>query len=181
MSLAGLCSPVYTRALDAMLRDTISPNVLRAGVKFNVIPGLAELEVDLRRLPGTSESDAEALIRDRLGPELAAVTDIELVIGTDAVVADPDGPDGMYPVLAAAVRAHDPGGMPLPVMSPFATDAKHLLLVDTPSFGFSPLRQPEGETYLDRYHGIDERVSIDGLRWGLPVMYEAVRRFCGAS
>lgn len=181
MSLAGLCSPVYARALDAMLRDTISPNVLRAGVKFNVIPGLAELEVDLRRLPGTSESDAEALIRDRLGPELAAVTDIELVIGTDAVVADPDGPDGMYPVLAAAVRAHDPGGMPLPVMSPFATDAKHLLLVDTPSFGFSPLRQPEGETYLDRYHGIDERVSIDGLRWGLPVMYEAVRRFCGAS
>jgi acetylornithine deacetylase/succinyl-diaminopimelate desuccinylase-like protein len=101
------------------------------------------------------------------------------VIGTDAVVADPDGPDGLYPVLAAAVVAHDPEGIPLPVMSPFATDAKHLLLVDTPSFGFSPMRQPEGETYVDRYHAVDERVSIAGLRWGLPVLYDAVRRFCG--
>lgn len=181
MALDGICSPVYARALDAMLRDTISPNVLHAGVKFNVIPGRAELEIDMRRLPGTAEEDAEAFIRERLGPALAGVTDIELVIGTDAVVADTDAPDGLYPVLADAIRAHDPDGVPLPVMGPFATDAKHLLLVDTPSFGFSPLRQPAGETYLDRYHGIDERVSIEGLRWGLPVMYDAVRRFCGAA
>jgi len=47
-----------------------------------------------------------------------------------------------------------------------------------PAYGFSPLRQPPGETYLDRYHGVDERVSIDGLRWGLPVLYDVVRR-CG--
>jgi acetylornithine deacetylase/succinyl-diaminopimelate desuccinylase-like protein len=64
-------------------------------------------------------------------------------------------------------------------MAPFSTDAKHLLGLGVPTFGFSPLRQPADETYLDRYHGIDERVSLDGLRWGLPVLYDAVRRFCG--
>jgi acetylornithine deacetylase/succinyl-diaminopimelate desuccinylase-like protein len=177
--LAGLLSPVYGRALDAMLRDTLSTNVLHAGVKYNVIPGTAVLEIDCRRLPGTSEPDMEARIIDRLGPELAAVTDVELVIATDAVVADYEDPNGLYPVLAAVIRDHDPDGVPLPVMAPFGTDAKHLLGLGVPTFGFSPLRQPPGETYLDRYHGVDERVSLDGLRWGLPVLYDAVRRFCG--
>jgi acetylornithine deacetylase/succinyl-diaminopimelate desuccinylase-like protein len=46
------------------------------------------------------------------------------------------------------------------------------------TFGFSPMRQPPDETYLERWHGVDERVSLDGLRWGLPVLYDAVRRFC---
>ena len=38
--------------------------------------------------------------------------------------------------------------------------------------------QPPEETHIERWHGVDERVSIDGLRWGLPVLYDAVRRFC---
>jgi acetylornithine deacetylase/succinyl-diaminopimelate desuccinylase-like protein len=177
--LAGLLSPVYGRALDAMLRDTLSTNVLHAGVKYNVIPGTAVLEIDCRRLPGTSEEELEARIIERLGPALAAVTTLELIIASDAVVAEFDDPGGLYPVLAAAIRDHDPDGVPLPVMAPFGTDAKHLQGLGVPTFGFSPLRQPPGETYLDRYHGVDERVSIDGLRWGLPVLYDAVRRFCG--
>ena len=178
-ALEAVCSPVYARALDAMLRDTLSTNVLHAGVKYNVIPGVATLEIDCRRLPGSSEPDMEARIIERLGPELAAVTEIELIIASEAVVAEFDDPAGLYPVLEAAIRAADPDGVPLPVMAPFSTDAKHLLGLGVPTFGFSPLRQPPGETYLDRYHGIDERVSIDGLRWGLPVLYDAVRRFCG--
>jgi acetylornithine deacetylase/succinyl-diaminopimelate desuccinylase-like protein len=177
--LAGLLSPVYGRALDAMLRDTLSTNVLHAGVKYNVIPGTAILEIDCRRLPGTTEAELEARIVERLGPELAAVTDIELIIAADAVVAPYDDPNGLYPVLEAVIRDHDADGVPLPVMAPFGTDAKHLQQLGVPVFGFSPLRQPPGETYLDRYHGIDERVSLEGLRWGLPVLYDAVRRFCG--
>ena len=178
-ALEQVCSPVYARALDAMLRDTTTTNVLHAGVKYNVIPGLAVLEIDCRRLPGTTEPEMEARIRERLGPELAAVTDIELIIGTDAVVATYDDPDGLYPILESVVRDHDPDGVPLPVMAPFSTDAKHLVDLGVPTFGFSPLRQPPGETLLDRYHGVDERVSLEGLRWGLPVLYDAVRRFCG--
>ena len=179
VALSAVCSPVYARALDAMLRDTISANVVRAGVKFNVIPGEAVVEVDARRLPGTSEPAMEARIRERLGPELAAVTEIELVIASEAVVSTFDDPAGLFPMLVDVIRAHDPYGVPLPAMAPYSTDAKHLLELGVPVFGFSPLRQPPEETYLDRWHGVDERVSIDGLRWGLPVLYDAVRRFCG--
>jgi acetylornithine deacetylase/succinyl-diaminopimelate desuccinylase-like protein len=177
-ALDALCSPVYTRALDAMLRDTLSANVLHAGVKYNVIPGRAELEVDCRRLPGTTEADIRAQIVRSLGPELAAVTDIELIIDSEPLVQPYEDPDGLYPILAAAIRDHDPEAIPVPAMAPFGTDAKHLEQLGIPVYGFSPLRQPPGETYLDRYHGIDERVSLDGLRWGLPVLYDAVRRFC---
>jgi acetylornithine deacetylase/succinyl-diaminopimelate desuccinylase-like protein len=178
-TLPDVCLPIYARALDAMLRDTLSTNVVRAGVKFNVIPGEAILELDGRRLPGTTEPEMEASIRARLGPELAAVTDVELVIESDAVVADYRAEDGLYPVLAAVIREHDPDGVPLPAMAPYSTDAKHLLELGVPTFGFSPLRQPPDETYLERWHGVDERVALEGLRWGLPVLYDAVRRFCG--
>jgi acetylornithine deacetylase/succinyl-diaminopimelate desuccinylase-like protein len=176
--LAAVCLPVYARVLDALLRDTVSPNVVHGGVKFNVIPGEASLELDVRRLPGSDEVAFEDTIRQLLGPELAAVTDIELVIASDPLVAPYEDPRGLYPVLAETVRAHDPEGTPLPIMAPFGTDAKHLLGLGVPVFGFSPLRQPPEETYLERWHGVDERVSIDGIRWGLPVLYDAVRRFC---
>jgi len=64
-TLDQVCLPIYGRALDAMLRDTISPNVVHAGVKFNVIPGEAVLEIDVRRLPGSGEPEMEATIRRR--------------------------------------------------------------------------------------------------------------------
>ncbi|HEX3264361.1 MAG TPA: M20/M25/M40 family metallo-hydrolase [Candidatus Limnocylindrales bacterium] len=177
-ALEGVCLPVYTRVLDAMLRDTLSPNVLHGGVKFNVIPGTATLELDVRRLPGTSEDDMVARIRERLGPELSAVTDIEALISSEPLVHPYEDSGGLFPILEAVIRDHDPHGIPVPAMAPFGTDAKHLRDLGVPTFGFSPLRQPPGETYIERWHGIDERVSIDGLRWGLPVLYDAVRRFC---
>ncbi|MBI2777025.1 MAG: M20/M25/M40 family metallo-hydrolase [Chloroflexi bacterium] len=171
------CAPVYARAARALVRDTISPNVIHAGVKYNVIPGEAVIELDCRHLPGTDEPAIRADIEARLGPELLAACRIELVTTAPPVVADHESP--LYEILAQAIRDHDPDGVPLPVMAPFATDAKHLLRLGVPAYGFSPLRLEATETYLDRYHGVDERVSLEGLRWGLPVLWDAVLRFCG--
>jgi acetylornithine deacetylase/succinyl-diaminopimelate desuccinylase-like protein len=175
VALGGDCSPVYARAARAVVRDTISPNVFHAGVKYNVIPGEATIELDCRRLPGTDEPSLRRRIEDALGPELLARTSIELLIDAPGVEAPTTGE--LYPILASAITAADPDGIPLPVLVPYATDAKHLMALDVPAYGFSPLQQDD--SYFDRWHGIDERVSIDGLRWGLPVLYDAIRRFCG--
>ena len=172
-----LCTPVYARAARALVRDTISPNVVHAGVKYNVIPGEAWLELDCRFLPGMDEPAMRAEVLARLGPELRAACDIELVAAAPPVVASTDSE--LYRVLVRAVIDHDAEGTPLPVMAPFATDAKHLARIGVPAYGFSPLRLAPQEAYLERYHGVDERVSLDALRWGLPVLYDAVRRFCG--
>jgi len=67
----------------------------------------------------------------------------------------------------------------VPTMAPFATDAKHTQKVGTPTYGFSPLRLHPDDRFLELFHGVDERVSLDGLRFGLPVLYDVVRMFCG--
>lgn len=176
-ALDGLCDPMARRVIRALLRDTVSPNVIHAGVKYNVIPGEATIEIDCRVLPGTSEEEMEAAVVARIGPDLAAHCEVELVIFGEPVDAPADS--ALYEVLAVTVRDHDPGGVPLPFMVPFATDAKHLARLGVPAYGFSPLMLDPEEHFLDRFHGVDERVGLDALRWGLPVLYDAVRRFCG--
>src|SRR6185437_14667918 len=80
VALEAACDPMYARALAALLRDTISPDVVHAGIKYNVIPGEAVVEVDCRILPGTDEPAMRAAIVDRLGPALAEVCAIELIV-----------------------------------------------------------------------------------------------------
>jgi acetylornithine deacetylase/succinyl-diaminopimelate desuccinylase-like protein len=175
-ALAIACDPMYARALRALLRDTVSPDVVHAGIKYNVIPGDAVVEVDCRVLPGTSEPDMRAELVSRLGPDLAAACEIDLIVFGAPVESPAEGP--LYDLLVSTIRDHDPDGIPLPVMAPFATDAKHTASVGTPTYGFSPLRLDPDERFLERFHGVDERVSIEALRWGLPVLYDVVRRFC---
>ena len=85
----------------------------------------------------------------------------------------------LWDLLGATLRDHDPEAIPVPVMAPFATDAKATVVLGTPTYGFSPLRLEPDERYLERYHGVDERIGLDALRFGLPVLYDVVRRFCG--
>jgi acetylornithine deacetylase/succinyl-diaminopimelate desuccinylase-like protein len=175
--LDALCDPMYARAARALLRDTMSPDVIHAGFKYNVIPGEAEVVVDCRLLPDTTEPVMREEIVRRLGPELAAVCEIELVIFGPPVESTIDSP--LYALLEDTVRDHDPEGVPLPGMPPFATDAKHLARLGVPTYGFSPLKLEPDERFLERFHGVDERVGLDALRWGLPVLYDVTRRFCG--
>jgi acetylornithine deacetylase/succinyl-diaminopimelate desuccinylase-like protein len=163
--------------LRALVRDTISPDVVHSGIKFNVIPGEAVVDIDCRVLPGMTEADMRAVVEERLGPELLAVCEIEHLIFGPAAESPADHP--LFELLCATVREHDPDGVPVPVMVPFATDAKHTARLGVPTYGFSPLLLEPGERFLERFHGVDERVGIDALRWGLPVLYDVVRRFCG--
>ncbi|HEY4752742.1 MAG TPA: M20/M25/M40 family metallo-hydrolase, partial [Candidatus Limnocylindrales bacterium] len=175
-AVSRLCDDMYARATRALLRDTISPGVVHAGIKYNVIPGEAVIEIDCRTLPGTTEGDMREEVIARLG-DLAPHCDVEHTIGAPPVEWPASG--DLYELLCDTILAHDPEGVPVPVMAPFATDAKWTVLLGTPTYGFSPLRNEPGERFLERYHGQDERVGIEALRWGLPVLYDVVCRFCG--
>lgn len=175
-ALRALCDPMYARAIRALLRDTISPDVIRTGIKYNVIPGEATIEIDCRTLPGTTEGDIRDEVLSRLG-DLAPRCTVEHTIGAIPVEAPAEGE--LYDLLAATIRAHDPEGIPVPVMTPFATDGKHLVRLGVPAYGFSPLRLDPDERFLERFHGVDERVGLEALRWGLPVLYDVVATYCG--
>ncbi len=176
-AMAAGCDPMYARALDALLRDTISPDVIHAGIKYNVIPGDAVVEVDCRILPGTTEPQMRATLVERLGPDLAGACEIELFVFGPPVEAPADGT--LFDLLVSTIVAHDPEAVPLPTMVPFATDAKQTQRLGVPTYGFSPLMLDPDERFLERFHGVDERVSVEALRWGLPVLYDVVCRFCG--
>ena len=176
-ALDAICDATSARVVRALLRDTVSPNIVHAGVKYNVIPGEATIELDCRLLPGTTEEDMRETVLGRLG-DLEAHVDVDLVIHAPPVAAPAEGP--LYDILARTVVDHDPAGIPLPFMVPFATDAKHTAVLGVPTYGFSPLRLAPDEPFLERFHGVNERVGVDALTWGLPVLYDAVRRFCGA-
>jgi acetylornithine deacetylase/succinyl-diaminopimelate desuccinylase-like protein len=171
-----LCDPMYARALRALIRDTLSPNVMVAGVKYNVIPGDATIDVDCRILPGTSEADIREEVEARIGAELLPACRIERLAWGEPVESPADGP--FWDTLVATLKDHDPEAIPLPVMAPFATDAKATAMVGTPTYGYSPFRLEPEERFLERFHGVDERISLDALRFGLPVLYDVVRRFC---
>jgi len=176
-SAGGLCDPMIARVVSALLRDTMSPNVVRAGVKYNVIPGEATIELDVRQLPGTTEPDITDEIHRRIGEELWGATDVEVVVSGEPVEESPD--TDLYRIMATTLRDHDPEAIPVPAMAPFSTDAKSTSLrLGVPTYGFSPLRMAPGEQFLERFHGVDERVSLEALRFGLPVLYDVVRRFC---
>ncbi len=176
-AIDAVCDPMYARALRALIRDTLSPDIITAGVKYNVIPGDAVIEVDCRLLPGTTEPAMRAEVERRIGPELLAACRIERLAWGEPVEAPAEGP--LWDELVRTLREHDPDAIPLPVMAPFATDAKATAMVGTPTYGFSPLRLDPDERFLERFHGVDERVSLDALRFGLPVLYDVTRRFCG--
>jgi acetylornithine deacetylase/succinyl-diaminopimelate desuccinylase-like protein len=168
--------PVLARTISAMIHDTVSVGIVAAGVKYNVIPGTASIEIDCRTLPGTDEPAMLAELRWRIGEELWARIEVECEQVGPAVSAPLDGP--LYPLLEQVLRDHDAGAVPLPFLAPFATDAKHLARIGVPTYGFSPLRLAGNDGLLNLMHADDERVGVEALRFGLPVLWDAVSRFC---
>ncbi len=176
-AIRSLCDPMYARAIRALLRDSISPDVIHAGIKYNIIPGDAVIEIDCRTLPGTTTDDMREEVLARLG-DLAEHCTIEHTNSAPPVEAPASGE--LYETLVGMIRAHDPDAIPIPVMAPFATDAKSSsVLLGVPTYGFTPLRLAPDERFLERFHGVDERVGLEALRWGLPVLYDVVAGFCG--
>ncbi|HKQ67934.1 MAG TPA: M20/M25/M40 family metallo-hydrolase [Polyangiaceae bacterium] len=173
----ALRDPSLRRTFSTYLSNTASPTVVRAGNKTNVIPGAASFEIDGRTLPGQSDEDFLREVRRHVGEEAA----IEVLATQPPVVTPVDTP--MYRCLADVIRAHDPVGIPIPMIIPGFTDAKAWSRLGTKYYGFSPVRfaAEDGISFSALYHGKDERIPEAGLAWGLATLYDAVVRFAGAS
>jgi acetylornithine deacetylase/succinyl-diaminopimelate desuccinylase-like protein len=157
----------------AMLSNTASPTVLRAGSKINVIPGEAEVEIDGRTLPTQSAADLIAEIKKVIEDDC----EIEILRDMPPVVNDPSTP--LYALLCDVIRQHHPGAVPVPYLMPGFTDAKQWSRLGTQCYGFMPVQFPDdGTRFGDLFHGHDERIPVAGLQWGVNVLYDAVKRFC---
>ena len=151
------------KIIENTVRNSTTPTVLSAGYKVNVIPGVASALVDTRVLPGTE--DALLAEIDRIiGPGVRR----EFVQRQQAVQAPVDTP--WFDAMAAALRANDPEGVVVPFCMGGGTDAKAFARLGIDCFGFAPLFIPDGHDHKLMAHGVDERVPVEGLRFGVNVL-----------
>lgn len=154
--------------VEPTVRNSANPTMLEAGYKINVIPGHATAYVDGRFLPGGEEEFRDTL--DRLtGPDV----DWEFHHNEVALQAPVDTPT--YAKLRAAVEKFAPEGHVVPYCMSGGTDAKQFSRLGITGYGFSPLRLPPGFDYQALFHGVDERVPVDALHFGVRVLDHYLR------
>ncbi|MGW2644420.1 M20/M25/M40 family metallo-hydrolase [Streptomyces sp. NPDC001393] len=158
------------KLIGATLSNTANPTQLNAGYKVNVIPGEATAHIDGRFLPGYEEEFLGDLDR-LLGPHVRR----EDVHADKAVETTFDG--ALVEAMQSALLAEDPAAKAIPYMLSGGTDAKSFDDLGIRGFGFAPLKLPPELDFAGMFHGVDERVPVDGLRFGVRVL----DRFIDAS
>ncbi|MGI5453355.1 M20/M25/M40 family metallo-hydrolase [Streptomyces sp. CA-249302] len=158
------------KLIGATLSNTANPTQLGAGYKVNVIPGEATAHVDGRFLPGYEE-EFLADIDKILGPKVKR----EDVHADKAVETTFDG--ALVDAMQSALLAEDPAAKAIPYMLSGGTDAKSFDDLGIRGFGFAPLKLPPELDFAGMFHGVDERVPVDGLKFGVRVL----DRFIDAS
>jgi acetylornithine deacetylase/succinyl-diaminopimelate desuccinylase-like protein len=168
--LDGLIAQLGTfgAMVGATLQNTANPTMLDAGYKHNVIPSEAAVSIDGRVLPGYEEEFDET-IRHLVGEgiEVSVVaTDTPYESAFDTATVD---------LMSSVLRAEDPAAKPVPYMISGGTDAKAFNRLGISCYGFSPLQMPADLDYWRLFHGVDERVPIAGLQFGVRVLDRFLR------
>ncbi|MEV7769202.1 M20/M25/M40 family metallo-hydrolase [Microbacterium sp. NPDC086615] len=154
--------------IDAGMHHTVSPTVLEAGGKTNVIPSTASARLDIRMLPGhddTLRDEIEALV----GPDI----EVTWARAVPAIEAPVDAP--IIGVLQDAITAEDPDGTVVPYLLPASTDNKHLAELGIRGYGFVPLRVPADFDVFGQFHAADEGVPVEALLFGARVTARVLR------
>ncbi|MFI1375417.1 M20/M25/M40 family metallo-hydrolase [Streptomyces longwoodensis] len=150
------------------VRNSANPTMLAAGYKVNVVPGQAVAHVDGRHLAG-HEEEFRATLDELTGPHV----DWEFDHREVALQAPVDSPT--YARMADAVREFAPEGHVVPYCMSGGTDAKQFSRLGITGYGFTPLKLPEGYDYQAMFHGVDERVPVDALHFGVRVLDRFLR------
>ncbi|GAA2310146.1 M20/M25/M40 family metallo-hydrolase [Streptomyces caniferus] len=166
-ALLGKLGPA-AKLVEPTVRNSANPTMLSAGYKVNVIPGAAVAQVDGRVLP---DGDAEfrTTLDELTGPDVTWEYDHREV----ALQSPVESPT--YTAMRAAVERFDPDGHVVPYCMSGGTDAKQFSRLGITGYGFSPLKLPEGFDYQALFHGVDERVPVDGLHFGVRVLDHFLR------
>jgi acetylornithine deacetylase/succinyl-diaminopimelate desuccinylase-like protein len=156
-------------AFDPMLHNTVSATRVHGAQRIDAIPGTVTVDLDGRVLPGRG---AQELLRE-----------VQQVCGKDAEVAltevyetAPAEPDlGLFEILAAALEEIDSNALAVPMILPGVTDARFLAALGIQSYGFLPMRLPDGFELAQLIHAPDERIPISALEFGADVVERVLR------
>ncbi|MDQ0957751.1 acetylornithine deacetylase/succinyl-diaminopimelate desuccinylase-like protein [Streptomyces sp. B4I13] len=154
--------------VEATVRNSANPTMLDAGYKLNVIPGTAVGYVDGRYLPG-GEEEFRATLDALTGPDV----DWEFAHREVALQAPVDAP--LFARMRSAVEEFAPEGHVVPYCMSGGTDAKQFSRLGITGYGFAPLKLPPGFDHQALFHGVDERVPVEALHFGVRVLDRLLR------
>ena len=160
--------------MHAMIRNSLTPTILKAGSQINVIPSEAEASIDGRNLPGWTPEMVLEELRAAIGSE----AEIEFLEPSEPLEAELQSP--LFSTIKEVLKEHDAEATAIPFLLTGGTDAKHVTRLGTRVYGFAPGLYA-GAAEGRRVHSHDERVSVRSLQWGVRVLYEVVERFAGGE
>jgi acetylornithine deacetylase/succinyl-diaminopimelate desuccinylase-like protein len=161
---------------NSMLRDTISPTMLQAGIRKNVIPPDARAVLNIRLLPGNTVSPLLAKLQT-----LVNDPEIQFEVQPNAGETAPSSSvtSDFYNMISQVAKQQFPGAVAVPEMSTGATDSVPLRLRNVQAYGLLPF--PMSESDRVRMHSDDERLPVDSFRKGIDFLYGVVSDFAVAK
>lgn len=157
------------RVFEPLLHNTVSPTMISASDKINVIPCEVTLGLDGRLLPGFGPDDMLRELRQVVGDE----------VEIEVIVYEP-GPAHLdmsfYSTLADVLRELDPQGKPLPYLLSGVTDARFFSKLGIQTYGFLPMKLPPGFNFSETIHAADERIPVEALEFGADAIYRVLQR-----
>jgi acetylornithine deacetylase/succinyl-diaminopimelate desuccinylase-like protein len=175
LEAARAVDPLAAELLEPLLAATVTPTMVHASDKRNVIPALCTVEIDCRLLPGQTAAEAERAIRDLLGPGDYELVNIEARGGTRS---RGDGP--LWDAAESFIAAEEPGARVAPMCVAGFTDSHWLReAFGTTAYGFFPARAMDPQLAARLIHSADERVPVSDLELGVRWLQHAARTVCG--
>jgi acetylornithine deacetylase/succinyl-diaminopimelate desuccinylase-like protein len=155
--------------MEGLLRNTVNATIIHASDKVNVIPGVVEVELDCRALPGFGPEAVMREVQELVGD------DIELeLIRYDA--GPPEPRLDQFETLAEILGELEPGAVPVPMLQGGVTDARFFARLGIQNYGFLPLRLPGDFRFTGLIHAADERVPADAIEFGTEAVFRALQR-----
>lgn len=170
--LRVLPDPEQARYFRAITHDTVAVTVLRGGSKENVLPAEAEAVLDVRVLPGRSVREVVSALGLLLGDE------VEVEVLQSGEPTETPWPTPLWDTIRDVVESSRPGARVVPYLISGFTDAVAYAPLGIRTYGFAPVALPPHLKFSTLFHGRDERIPVDGFRWGLQTLVEVVRRYC---
>jgi acetylornithine deacetylase/succinyl-diaminopimelate desuccinylase-like protein len=158
------------RTFSPLVRNTVSPTILHASEKVNVIPSEASVVMDGRLLPGFAPEDMLS--------ELRAILDPDVHLEVVKYEPGPSEPKmGLFETLGGVLRELDPEGVPVPLLMAGVTDARFFSRLGIQTYGFLPMSLPPDFDFWSTVHAADERIPAAAVEFGAEAMYRALERF----
>jgi acetylornithine deacetylase/succinyl-diaminopimelate desuccinylase-like protein len=157
--------------MAAMLKNTISLNLMHAGNKVNVIPSAAEAELDIRLLPGTDPDSVFTEIKKHLADKDIKVESAGVSRASESSMDTED-----FEIIKDVHLAHFPNALAVASLLFGASDSRFFRKKDIPCYGVNPVLLSLEE--LGKIHGIDERISEENMIMGTEVFIDMVKKLC---